>query len=189
MDTMTPSAAVKRRKPRAGFSPALLSWTRKLHLYGGVLFAPTILFFALTGLVQVFNLHKPNPATGYQPPALVMRLGALHKSQTFALPHKDEAPKDGAKAAGGGGHHKKAKAADEVANTQPDTAKAHAPEPMSLGRILLKAFVTAAALGLVFATLLGLYMAYALKRNPWLVGGLLAAGVAIPLILIAGLGA
>jgi hypothetical protein len=201
MDMKTISAAARPPRTRTRTSPALLQWVRRLHLYSGVLFAPAILFFALTGVAQVYGLHKANPATGYQPPALLVRLGALHKSQTFALPHQDEAQKDGAKAlVPAGGHHaKKAKAAVGDAVASPMTSPAEAvkapaakpmsPKPMSLGQMLLKAFVTAATLGLVSATLLGLYMAWAFNRNPWLVGGLLAAGVAIPLILIVGLGA
>jgi hypothetical protein len=152
----------------------VIVWVRKLHLYSGVLFAPAILFFAVTGLIQVFNLHKPQPATGYQPPALVLRLGALHKDQTFTLPHKG----DGAKAAKKHGDGGKATAPAEA-------APPHPPEPMGLAQALLKGFAAAVAVGLVAATLLGLYMAYRFNRSLWLVGGLFIAGIVVPVILIA----
>ena len=147
----------------------VIVWVRKLHLYSGVLFAPAILFFAVTGLIQVYNLHKPQPARGYQPPALVLRLGALHKDQTFALPHKGDGAKMAKKHDDGG----KAKASAEAA------------PPMGLAQALLKGFAAAVAVGLVAATLLGLYMAYRFNRNLWLVGGLFIAGIVVPVILIA----
>ena len=92
---MDARVSISRAPPRAGrakVSLALLLWVRKLHLYSGVLFAPAILFFALTGLIQVFDLHKARPAAGYRPAGLILRLAALHKDQTFALPHKAERP-------------------------------------------------------------------------------------------------
>jgi hypothetical protein len=158
-----------RARSRPRLSPATMMWVRKLHLYTGVLFAPTILFFAFTGILQIYDLHEPNPATGAAPSALIARMGNLHKNQTFALPAKDR-PKDRAKAKGQG-------AGLSAPEARP------APKPLTLGRLLLKAFAAAAAVGLAVTTLFGLYMAYALHRNPWLVGGLVAAGVVVPLVL------
>jgi hypothetical protein len=154
----------KARRTRAPW-PAVV-WARKLHLYSGVLLAPAILFFAVTGLIQVFDLHKPQPATGYQPPALVVRLGALHKDQTFALPHKAEGAKV-RKAKGGG-----------------EASPPPAPKPMGAALVLLKGFAAAVAVGLAVTTLLGLYMAYRFSRGPWLVTGLFLAGIVIPVALI-----
>ena len=92
---MDARVSISRAPPRAGRAKdpvARLLWVRRLHLYSGVLFAPAILFFALTGLIQVFDLHKARPAAGYRPAGLILRLAALHKDQTFALPHKAERP-------------------------------------------------------------------------------------------------
>jgi hypothetical protein len=141
-------------------------WVRRLHLYGGVLFAPTILFFALTGAVQVYDLHKARPGAAYRPPDLVLRLAALHKDQTFALPHK----------ADGGGKARK----PDAASKNPQT-----PTPMRPGQVLLKAFAAAAAVALSLTTGLGLYMAYRSPRDRWLTSALLAAGIVIPLALAA----
>ena len=121
---------------------------RRLHLYTGVLFAPAILFFALTGVVQVFNLHMARPGAAYQPPALVSRLAALHKDQTLALPRK----------VGPTRQLKKQDDADDsiaAGRVQP-----HGARLASLASILLMGFPAAAAIGFAFAAGLGLYMAY-----------------------------
>ena len=167
---MKSDAKTAAARPGPRRSPMVMMWVRKLHLYTGVLFAPTLLFFALTGIFQVYGLHEPNPATGALPSALIARMGDLHKNQTFALPAKDRPKAKGQAMTMGVG---------PVAAPEPRPAL----KPLPLGRVLLKAFSAAAAGGLILTTLLGLYMAYVLGRNPWLVGGLLAAGVLVPLAL------
>jgi hypothetical protein len=162
--TTPPPTALRTGRVKAPW-PAQL-WVRRLHLYGGVLFAPAILFFALTGAVQVFDLHKARPGAGYRPPDLVLRLAALHKDQTFALPHKDEGARKAGKPGG-------------------EAEPARPAKRMGLGQALLKAFAAAAAIGLGLITGLGLYMAYRLPRDRWLVTALLAAGVVIPVVLAA----
>lgn len=168
----------RQNRSKARRSPAIMLWTRKLHLYIGVLFAPAIIFFAATGLLQVYGLHEDHG--GYQAPGFIMHLASLHKDQTFALHHS---PGGSAKTRRGGpggaapGPHDAAKAGEHTD---------HQPSP---GRVLLKAFSAAVSVGLIALTLLGIYMAYAFGRNRWLVNGLLAAGVFIPLVLIFGLGA
>jgi hypothetical protein len=141
-------------------------WARRVHLYSGVLFAPAILFFAITGLVQVFDLHKSSATDGYRAPELVQRLAALHKDQTFALPHKDDAPKKRDRADPGG-------------------SKTVGKPPIGPAQALIKVFAALAATGLAASTLLGLYIAYRFNRGPWLVTGLLIAGAALPLAVIA----
>ena len=156
-----------RRKPAGAL---WVLWARRVHLYSGVLFAPAILFFAITGLVQVFDLHKSSAANGYRAPELIQRLGALHKDQTFALPHKDDAPKKHDRADPGG----------------PQMAGKRAAKPeIGPAQAALKVFAALAAVGLAASTLLGLYIAYRFNRGPWLVTGLLVAGAALPLVMIA----
>lgn len=166
MDARTTRPATGPRTARAKAPWAAQLWIRRLHLYGGVLFAPTILFFALTGAVQVFDLHKARPGAGYRPPDLVLRPAALHKDQTFAAPHKDDGARKAKTPAG-------------------DAESARAPKPMGLGQTLLKAFAAAAAIGLGTTAGLGLYMAYRSPRDRWLTSALLAAGAAIPVVLLA----
>ena len=177
MDIKTDTNTTRPVRPRR--LPTVMMGVRKLHLYGGVLLAPAILFFAVTGILQVYGQHEPNQATGAPPFALIARLGNLHKTQSFALPAKDRPKtKDRPKAKD---------ASIGMASGAAPHARA-APKSLPRARILLKAFVTAAAIGLALTTLLGLYMAYAPNRSPWLVGGLLAAGVLVPLILVIGAG-
>jgi hypothetical protein len=51
----------------------------------------------------------------------------------------------------------------------------------------LKGFAECVGTGLIANTLFGLYMAYRLNRNAWLTGGLFAAGIVIPVALVAAL--
>ena len=58
-------------------NPALrLAAVRQWHSYVGAFIAPSVLFFALTGSVQLFSLHYPLVA--YAPPPVVEKLGMLH---------------------------------------------------------------------------------------------------------------
>ena len=62
---------------------------RQLHAYIGLFIAPSVLFFALTGTVQLFDLHEAHD--DYRPFALVEKLSSVHKSQKFAFgDHHDE---------------------------------------------------------------------------------------------------
>jgi hypothetical protein len=56
---------------------------RKIHLYLGCFFAPLLVFFVLTGLLQTFELHEGHK-NGYQPPAFVKSLADVHKNQRFS---------------------------------------------------------------------------------------------------------
>ena len=151
----------------------LMFWVRKTHLYVGVFIAPAILFFAATGMLQVLSLHQSSP--GYTAPVLLQRLGALHKDQVFGAPRKEDADAD-------------AKADREAGGpaARPG-APPRGPRPIGLVRWILKGFAELVGTGLIANTLLGLYMAYKLNRNLWLTGGLFAAGVVIPVILVAAL--
>ena len=65
------------------------SWlkaVRLTHLYLGAFFAPSILFFALTGAFQTFSLHETTRGSSYKPPAWIVTLAHIHKKQTAVLP-------------------------------------------------------------------------------------------------------
>jgi hypothetical protein len=140
-----------------------MSSIRTWHTYLGALIAPSVLFFALTGALQIFSLHEAHGT--YQPLALVEKLASVHKDQVFAQKKHHEAEPEPA-------------------------AKDHPPGPAdddedeaSLGTVLLKWFFLVVALGLAVSTALGLWMALTQvrrKRTVWL---LLAAGVVIPVVL------
>jgi hypothetical protein len=61
----------------------LLKQVRQLHLYLGVFFAPSIIFFALTGSLQLVGLHEGHPGEAYQPPAWVQKLGLFTKTRLW----------------------------------------------------------------------------------------------------------
>lgn len=52
----------------------------KLHRYAGLVTAPLILFFALSGMLQVFRLHE-DQKSGYQAPAVLKGAAAFHKAE------------------------------------------------------------------------------------------------------------
>ena len=55
---------------------------RRLHLYLGALFAPVLLFFAVSGAWQVFRLNDAKKDGSYTPPRALKVLSAVHKNQT-----------------------------------------------------------------------------------------------------------
>ncbi|HVW69979.1 MAG TPA: hypothetical protein VHB68_13450 [Steroidobacteraceae bacterium] len=138
-----------------------MAWVRTWHTYFGILIAPSVLFFALTGALQLFGLHEAHGA--YHPPALVEKLGRLHKDQVFALGERHETPPP--QAAG-------------------EPPKKDAEDEDSAGTLILKGYFLIVALGLIASTGMGLYMGLThirRKRTGWV---LLAAGIAIPLALV-----
>ena len=144
---------------------------RQLHTYIGLFIAPSIMFFALTGSLQLFNLHESHGA--YSPPPILERLGRVHKDQVFALDHHDDdagpppvSGKAHVGAAGAAAHHH------------------HHDDGPKLHTYLLKWFFLAVALGLVVSTSLGLWLGLTHVRRNRLGWGLLIAGAAIPLVLL-----
>jgi hypothetical protein len=54
-----------------------------------------------------------------------------------------------------------------------------APSPLPL-----KVFVVLMGFGLIVSSLLGICMAFKYQRNRWLVGGMIVAGIILPLVLL-----
>ncbi|MES2341429.1 MAG: PepSY domain-containing protein [Pseudomonadota bacterium] len=146
-----------RRNPAA-----LMMTVRRWHTYLGVFIAPSILFFALTGALQLFALHEAHGA--YQPAAVIEKLGEVHKNQRFAAKPK----RPGAPAA-----------AKPVAAKAPEPEKA---KPVTVQA--LKWLFLLVSAGLVASTVLGLWMALTSTRRRGLIRGLLAAGLVIPVLLV-----
>lgn len=136
---------------------------RRIHTWVGMLIAPSVLFLATTGSLQLFSLHEAHG--DYTPPSLFVALGSLHKDQKLPAPPK---PKPAAAARAEPEHHH----------------QAPTPEPATL---LLKFTFLSVAMGLALSTCLGLWMALQdrLRRRTNLV--LLAVGLLLPLILVLGL--
>src|ERR1700722_17285147 len=77
-------ARTTARPSARAISPALMLTLRQWHTYIGAFIAPSVLFFAFTGALQLFSLHEAHGA--YTPPAAVEALGRIHKDQTWEAP-------------------------------------------------------------------------------------------------------
>jgi hypothetical protein len=159
---------------------ALLKTFRQIHLYIGIFISPAILFFALTGALQTFSLHETTKGSDYKPPSWIVTLAQLHKKQTATVPvRKAPAPDAKPKA------EKPAETA--VMSAAAPVAPPPAPKPPAVpqkSHLPMKIFFLVVALGLFTSTVTGIYMAYRFGRNKWVVTGLLAAGVVVPLLLL-----
>ena len=152
-----PATSARRRAPA-------VSWSRRLrtvHLNLGALFAPSVIFFAATGALQLFNLHKGGIA--YTPPAAIVQMSALHKRQSFGAAEVERV-------------EAKAKARPAMARRN----DGHAPD--RIGTPFLKGLALATALSLIVSTLTGLWMAFRRARERHLLAGMLVLGLAAPLI-------
>ena len=159
---MTVSASPTRR-PIAW--PMLI---RQWHLWLGMLIAPSLLMFSFSGALQIFRLQESHP--GYTPPAVIERMGRLHKDQVFAPEKKRPAPPAASAPASG-----RAAVAPRA-----ETAR---PGP-TLSKRLLQWFFTLVSVGLIISTLLGIWMGAVVSR--WKVSArwMLAAGLVVPVLLI-----
>lgn len=126
------------------------------HSYLGMLLAPSILFFALTGLLQIFSLHEAHGS--YKPAALVEKFSAVHKDQVFEAK------------------------AREPESSEADAKPQEEPlKPVAV--YILKWFFALVAVGLMVSTVLGVWMGLkgTLRRRThvWL----LLLGTALPIAL------
>ena len=147
-------------------SKAFLKQARRLHFYLGTFFAPSILFFSLTGSIQLLGFHQPRPG-GYQPSVWVAKLAEIHKHQSLAGPpnrsprvDREKPPFDPERALGPGG-----------------------PPPGMRPNLALKGFFLLMSIGLFATTCLGIYMSFKYNRTG-VVWGLLIAGTALPGLLL-----
>jgi hypothetical protein len=136
---------------------------RLWHSYIGILIAPSVIFFALTGALQIFNLHESHGS--YTPPVLIEKLSSLHKDQVFEQKQHDEP-----------------EAESKSGQQRPVPPAEHEKGP-TLGTMLLKWFFLFVALALTASTALGLWIGLThiqRKRTGW---WLLLAGVILPIAL------
>jgi hypothetical protein len=148
-------------------SPAIMMTVRQIHTYIGAFIAPSVLFFAFTGSLQLFSLHEAHGA--YTPPAIVEALARVHKDQV--LKAKPTVAK-GADADGGRDRHRRA-----------GPSKA-APAAPAWSVTALKWVFLTVAVGLITSTLLGLWLALTAARRKGVVLALFVAGAVLPAILL-----
>lgn len=159
---------------------------RTWHTYLGILIAPSILFFALSGSLQIFHFHEAHG--DYQPPLLLEKLGRVHKDQVFAPDEHHEHPGDhapaGAKEGGDAadGEHEGAKGAEEQEGGKGAQEQEHEG---NAGTLLLKWYFLIVALALTTSTCLGLWIGLTHIRHKRIGWVLLVIGTALPTLLIA----
>ena len=129
-----------------------MSLLRTWHAYLGIFIAPSVLFFAITGAIQLFSLHEAHGE--YQPAPILEKLSSLHKDQVFAAKaheHNQAGPEDSPQDKGPG-----------------------------LATILLKWFFLVVSIGLCTSTSVGLWIGLTHIRHRRVGWWLLAAGMALP---------
>jgi hypothetical protein len=168
---------------------AVLRALRKLHLWVGMFTTPALIFFAVTGAMQTFSLHETTPGSSYKPPRWIATLAQLHKKQTTVVPVRRPRPAAGVEGTAGSRGLSEANGAGASPPAQPaGQAKLSPGEPAAQSAQKkhwpLKIFFLLVSMSLMVSTLTGIYMSYRYSRNWWLLSGLLAAGVALPLVLL-----
>lgn len=140
---------------------------RQMHLYTGVFFAPTIIFFAFTGFLQTYSWHE-----GADAPRWIVALENVHTHQRMPPPPP---------------------AADTPTQSPATTPTVSAPPPAQVSAAParptpprrkrsapLRAFMGLMAVGLIGSSLAGIYMGFRLGRPAGLIWGLLLSGIIIP---------
>lgn len=193
-----------QRRKGGGSMAMRLALIRNIHGYLGLFIAPSVVFFAVTGALQLFSLHEAHG--DYHPPAIIEKLGNLHKDQRFALKeHKarppaaappeadhdhadhDHADHDHGDADSADHDHDPAAAAPAGSAKAPSAAKpaeaksAEAGPPLK--EVALKWLFLGVATGLTLSTLLGVWMALLPHRRNALGIALLIAGLVLPAAL------
>ena len=148
-------------------NPAVMLTVRQWHTYIGAFIAPSVLFFACTGSLQLFSLHEAHGA--YTPPPLIEALGRVHKDQVLK-----EKPEPDAKGGEAPARRNKARSDNDRA----------APAPPAWPVMALKWTFLAVAVGLVTSTLLGLWLAFTFARRRGVVVALFVAGAVLPVVLL-----
>ena len=160
--------------PRVGRSrPPTAMLVRQVHTWLSVFIAPSILFFAVTGAVQIYKLHE-NHGT-YAAPLILQELGAVHKEGVFEADKKHGPPPGAAKAPAAPAQASAAAQADKAPAAPPKKR----PTPPSI--TALKAFFLLVSIVLVVTTLVGLWMVAKYSRDKKLCAILFAAGILVPL--------
>jgi hypothetical protein len=160
-------------------SQKILKLSRKIHLYIGVFIAPALLFFSFTGAVQTFSLHETTQGSSYSPPKWLVVLGQLHKKQTTDLPARKHRPPSADLQ-----DHSQPDGRTELAQNPAAPRKAaDSPAPAAKRHLPMKIFFLLVAVGLALSTLTGIIMAWRYGRPPMVIA-LLAAGVAVPCLLL-----
>ena len=164
-----PKTTAARKTARPWLTPRTL---RDLHLYLAVFFAPSILFFALTGALQLFGLHESKGAD-YRPPSVIEKLGQVHVHQRYQL--KPSRPRPAAAP-------KPVESAAAAPAAKPEAPKA---EEKASSTLAIQIFFLGTALGLTLASALGLWIGLTQGRLRKVSAVLAGLGTVLPIIILA----
>lgn len=59
---------------------------RAVHTYLSCFFAPVLLFFIATGVLQMLELHEKQKGSSYEPPKIVKQIALAHRHQYVEKP-------------------------------------------------------------------------------------------------------
>jgi hypothetical protein len=149
-----------------------ISMLRTLHLYLGTFFAPAIIFFAFSGVLQVLGLHEAEDAEAARAPVWIETIARLHKDQRLARPPSQKIPS--AIMAMRAEHEQRAAHDHPTGDEKPEAS------PRSVAQIALKAFVVLMAIGLIVSAALGIVIALRNSRTRRVATLMLALGVVLP---------
>jgi hypothetical protein len=138
---------------------------RRWHAYIGLIIAPSVLFFAVTGALQIFNLHESHGT--YRAAMLIQKLSKVHKDQVFEEPREEAAPA--------------AAPADNASSPHPADDD---DDKMSAPTLVLKWFFLIVSVGLIFSTSVGMWMGITQLRKARLAWTLILVGTVVPIVLL-----
>ena len=127
---------------------------RLAHYYAGVFFAPTIIFFALSGVLQVFKLHETYRETPGAQGGPIAWMSQVHKESALIPP--------------------------KVAPAAP--AKAAPPKPERSAPF--RWFAALMGVSLIGASLAGLWIAYNYPKRRRSYFATLIAGIVVPILIL-----
>ena len=139
----------------------------QFHHYLGVFFAPAIVFFALTGVLQTFGFHEAKD--GAKPAAWIVWTASIHKDQVVprVRPPRN-APVHG-----------------DAHDNAPEPASGAAADPgPKHSAFPLKVFVGLMGIGLIASSLLGVAIALSIRSMRRVSLVMLALGTLLPMALL-----
>ncbi|WP_174292598.1 hypothetical protein [Sphingomonas bacterium] len=148
---------------------------RQLHLYFAVFFAPAIVFFSFSGVLQTYGFHEARGGRG-EPPAWIKIIASLHQHQRLHRPERPRPAGPALTAAGDHDHPRGGGGGDD-----------HARPPgggNGIGLIGLKLFTGLMGVGLIVASLLGIVIALATRSTRRVSVVMLVLGTLLPVALI-----
>lgn len=151
-----------------------IAWRlRQFHRHIGLFFTPAILFFCLSGALQVLGLHEDKSGRT-QPQPWIAAIAEIHKDQRLPRAAHEGPPPEVLKAL--------ATANKSAAGRPEGPSREHKPSGPS--PIPLKAFVLLLAAGLTLSSLLGATIALTNRnsRRPAIIA--LALGTVLPVVLL-----